>query len=75
MRVATDGDSVLVHYTGYLDDGSEFDTSRGRDPLNFVIGSGSVIRGFDDVCCVTSAPSSLFSSLYSLSLSHSSIVY
>ncbi|CAN8062738.1 unnamed protein product [Agarophyton chilense] len=48
MRIATDGDSVSVHYTGYLDDGSEFDSSRGGEPLNFVIGAGTVIRGFDD---------------------------
>lgn len=49
MRVATDGDAVLVHYTGYLDDGSMFDTSHERnEPLSFTIGSGDVIRGFDD---------------------------
>lgn len=51
MRVALDGDAVLVHYSGYLDDGTMFDTSYERDePLNFVIGGGDVIRGFDDVC-------------------------
>lgn len=50
MRVAIDGDAVLVHYKGYLDDGSVFDTSYERkEPLNFVIGGGDVIRGFDDV--------------------------
>ncbi|KAI0563045.1 peptide methionine sulfoxide reductase [Gracilaria domingensis] len=48
MRIAADGDSVNVHYTGFLDDGTEFDSSRGGEPLNFVIGAGTVIRGFDD---------------------------
>lgn len=49
MREAADGDSVNVHYTGFLDDGSKFDSSRDRgDPLNFVVGAGAVIRGFDD---------------------------
>ena len=48
VRMAADGDSVEVHYTGTLDDGSEFDSSRGRSPLAFVVGSGQVISGFDD---------------------------
>ncbi len=47
-RVAQDGDTVEVRYTGTLDDGSEFDSSEGRDPLTFVVGSGQVISGFDD---------------------------
>ena len=41
------GDTVRVHYTGTLADGSEFDTSRGRAPLDFTIGEGSVIPGFE----------------------------
>jgi peptidylprolyl isomerase len=45
--VAQDGDSVSVHYVGTLDDGSEFDSSRGREPLAFVVGSGQMIDGFD----------------------------
>ena len=47
-ETATDGDNVAVHYRGTLDDGTEFDSSEGRDPLSFVVGSGQVIAGFDD---------------------------
>jgi FKBP-type peptidyl-prolyl cis-trans isomerase 2 len=46
-RVAAAGDTVAVHYRGTLDDGSEFDSSEGREPLTFQIGSGQVITGFD----------------------------
>lgn len=45
----SEGQTVAVHYTGTLDDGTLFDSSRERDPLEFTIGSGQVIPGFDDV--------------------------
>ncbi len=41
------GDTVCVHYTGTLDDGSVFDSSRDRAPLEFVMGSGMLIPGFE----------------------------
>lgn len=41
------GDTVRVHYKGTLGDGTEFDSSEGRDPLEFVVGEGQVIPGFD----------------------------
>ena len=47
MSQASTGDTVRVHYTGKLDDGSQFDSSAGREPLEFAIGSGQVIPGFD----------------------------
>jgi len=47
MSQAKPGDTVRIHYTGTLDDGTQFDSSTGRDPLEFTIGSGQVIPGFD----------------------------
>ncbi len=42
-----DGDKVQVHYTGTLEDGSVFDSSRERSPLEFTLGSGMLIAGFE----------------------------
>ncbi len=47
MATAKPGDTVQIHYTGTLDDGSQFDSSVGREPLEFTLGSGQVIPGFD----------------------------
>ena len=44
---AKEGDTVKVHYTGTLEDGSVFDTSVEREPLQFTIGEGTVIPGFE----------------------------
>ncbi len=45
--VVKNGDTVKVDYTGTLDDGSVFDSSKGRTPLEFMVGGGGVISGFD----------------------------
>lgn len=42
------GDTVKVHYTGRLKDGTQFDSSAGRDPLEFVLGGGQIIPGFEE---------------------------
>jgi peptidylprolyl isomerase len=45
--MAKEGDTVKVHYTGTLEDGSVFDTSVEREPLQFTIGEGQLILGFE----------------------------
>jgi peptidylprolyl isomerase len=48
MGQAKEGDTVKVHYTGKLDDGTVFDSSAEREPLEFTIGEGMVIPGFEE---------------------------
>ena len=45
--MASDGNTVKVHYTGTLEDGTTFDTSVGREPLEFTLGAGKMIPGFE----------------------------
>ena len=47
-EAAKNGDTVRVHYTGRLEDGQVFDTSKDGDPLEFTVGAGEVIPGFDE---------------------------
>ncbi len=47
MSTAKAGDTVQIHYTGTLSDGAVFDSSDGRDPLEFAVGSGMIIPGLD----------------------------
>jgi FKBP-type peptidyl-prolyl cis-trans isomerase 2 len=46
-QAAKAGDKLRIHYTGRLDDGTVFDQSEGRDPLEFTAGSGEIIPGLD----------------------------
>lgn len=48
MQQVKNGDTVRVHYHGKLTNGTTFDTSEGREPLEFKVGQGQVIKGFDD---------------------------
>lgn len=47
MAQVKSGDTVKVHYTGKLEDGTQFDTSVDSDPLQFTVGSGQLIPGFE----------------------------
>lgn len=48
MAAAKKGDKVKINYTGKLDDGTVFDTSDGREPLEFTLGNKQVIPGFEE---------------------------
>jgi len=47
MTQAKSGDTVRIHYTGKLTDGTQFDSSEGRDPLEFALGAGAIIPGLE----------------------------
>jgi FKBP-type peptidyl-prolyl cis-trans isomerase 2 len=48
MQQVQNGDKIKVHYHGKLRSGETFDSSDGREPLEFTVGSGQVIKGFDE---------------------------
>jgi peptidylprolyl isomerase len=65
MQKPQAGDTVRVHYTGTLEDGTQFDSSRDSDPMEFAMGQGQLIAGFENAvaglssgesCKVTLAP-------------------
>lgn len=47
-RTVEKGSTVSIDYTGMLEDGTVFDSSKGREPISFTIGSNQVIKGFED---------------------------
>ena len=49
MAQAKSGDTVKVHYQGTLEDGTVFDSSREREPLEFTLGGGNIIAGFEEI--------------------------
>jgi len=48
MQQVKKGDVVKVHYTGKLTTGEQFDSNTGREPLEFIVGAGQMIKGFDN---------------------------
>lgn len=48
MAQVKKGDTVKIHYTGKLEDGKEFDSSKGKEPLKFKIGGAQIIPGFEE---------------------------
>ena len=48
QRIAGQGNTISVHYRGTLNNGEEFDTSRDKEPISFVLGSGQLLQGFED---------------------------
>jgi peptidylprolyl isomerase len=65
MQKPKTGDTVRVHYTGTLEDGTQFDTSRDKEPMEFAMGQGQLIAGFENAvaqlsvgesCTVTLSP-------------------